>query len=261
MLLENKNTVVYGAGGAVGGAVARTFAREGARVFLAGRTLAKLEHVAAEIRAAGGTAETAQVDAFDARAIEAHFAAASAADGGIDAVFNAVGVGDLPGAPLVDMTCADFKRPIAEAMETNFIIATTAARHMVKRGKGAVLTITALHNRAPIPLFGAGPSAWAAVEALYRSLAVELGPKGLRFGVLCSAGSPDAPNMDRVGDRLAAVYGISRSEMEAGATDSTLLRRFPKLAEVANAAAFYASDYASAITASALNVTCGAVQM
>jgi 3-oxoacyl-[acyl-carrier protein] reductase len=65
MLLENKTAIVYGGSGSVGGAVARAFAREGATVFLAGRTLATLEEVAEEIRAAGGEAETAQVDALD----------------------------------------------------------------------------------------------------------------------------------------------------------------------------------------------------
>ena len=63
MLLENKNAVIYGAGGSVGGAVARAFAREGARVFLTGRNLEPINTLAKEISAAGGTAETAQVDA------------------------------------------------------------------------------------------------------------------------------------------------------------------------------------------------------
>ena len=57
MLLENKTAIIYGAGGAIGGAVARTFAREGAKVFLSGRTLSKVQRAAREIVAAGGTAE------------------------------------------------------------------------------------------------------------------------------------------------------------------------------------------------------------
>ena len=65
MLLRNKRAVIYGGGGAIGGAVARAFAREGARVFLAGRTLAKLEHVARDISSAGGKAAIAEVDALD----------------------------------------------------------------------------------------------------------------------------------------------------------------------------------------------------
>jgi NADP-dependent 3-hydroxy acid dehydrogenase YdfG len=67
MLLRDKNAVIYGGGGAIGGAVARAFAREGAKVFLAGRTLAKLDAMAREISAAGGRAETAELDALDER--------------------------------------------------------------------------------------------------------------------------------------------------------------------------------------------------
>jgi 3-oxoacyl-[acyl-carrier protein] reductase len=78
VLLEGKNAVVYGGGGAIGGVVARAFAREGAKVFLAGRTRAKLEKVAEEIRAAGGVAETAEVDALDERAVDAHADAVAA---------------------------------------------------------------------------------------------------------------------------------------------------------------------------------------
>jgi NADP-dependent 3-hydroxy acid dehydrogenase YdfG len=72
LLLENKTAVIYAAGGAIGGAVARAFAREGARLFLTGRNVAKVDAVAKEIVAAGGVAETAQVDALDEKAVEEH---------------------------------------------------------------------------------------------------------------------------------------------------------------------------------------------
>jgi 3-oxoacyl-[acyl-carrier protein] reductase len=67
-----RNAVIYGAGGAIGGAVARTFAREGAKVFLAGRTRAKVDAVATEISTAGGVVETAQVDALDEHSVARH---------------------------------------------------------------------------------------------------------------------------------------------------------------------------------------------
>lgn len=92
MLLQNKRAVIYGAGGAIGGAVARVFAREGARVFLAGRTRARLDAVAADIAAAGGKAETAQVDALDQRAVEKHADAVAAKTGGIDIFVHAISV-------------------------------------------------------------------------------------------------------------------------------------------------------------------------
>jgi NAD(P)-dependent dehydrogenase (short-subunit alcohol dehydrogenase family) len=71
-LLDGKTAIIYGGGGGIGGGVARTFAREGARVFLAGRTMEKLDAVAKDIRSAGGSAEAAVVDALDEQAVDDH---------------------------------------------------------------------------------------------------------------------------------------------------------------------------------------------
>ena len=90
MLLDSKSAVIYGGGGSIGGAVARAFGREGARVFLAGRTLATLEEVAEAIRATGGAAETAEVDALDEQAVDRHADAVVAESGGIDISFNLI---------------------------------------------------------------------------------------------------------------------------------------------------------------------------
>src|SRR5262249_58043422 len=110
MLLENKNAVVYGAGGAIGGAVARAFASEGARVFLAGRGQASLDRVAAEIAKAGGAAETAQVDALDERAVEAHAAGVAAPAGGIDISFTPIRHRDVHGTPLLPLPYEEVSR-------------------------------------------------------------------------------------------------------------------------------------------------------
>jgi NAD(P)-dependent dehydrogenase (short-subunit alcohol dehydrogenase family) len=112
MLLEGKSAVIYGAGGSIGGEVARTFAREGARVFLAGRTRDKLEAVAADTTAAGGQAEVAEVDALDEQAVDQHADAVAAKAGSLDISFNLITRGDVQGTPLVDMTTADFVGPI-----------------------------------------------------------------------------------------------------------------------------------------------------
>ncbi len=92
MLLENKSAVIYGAGGAIGGAIARAFAREGAKVFLAGRTLASVDAVARDISNAGGVAEAALVDALDEQAIEKHLSTVAEKADGIDISVNAIGI-------------------------------------------------------------------------------------------------------------------------------------------------------------------------
>jgi 3-oxoacyl-[acyl-carrier protein] reductase len=104
VLLERKNAVIYGAGGSIGGAVARAFAREGARVFLAGRTRATLEEIAEAIRSAGGTAETAKVDALDEHAVDEHADAVAAEAGGIDISFNLIAHPYTHGTPRRSMT-------------------------------------------------------------------------------------------------------------------------------------------------------------
>ena len=123
MLLGNKNAVIYGAGGAIGGAVARAFAREGARVFLAGRTLAKLDAVAKDISAAGGVAKTAEVDALDEQAVNKHADAVAAIAGGIDIALNAVGILHVQGPPLAEVTAEDYMHPIKAYTRTNFLTA------------------------------------------------------------------------------------------------------------------------------------------
>src|SRR5262245_4565977 len=109
MLPKNKNAVVYGAGG-VGSAVARAVAREGAKVFLAGRTLAKVEAVVKEIAATGGAAEAAQVDALDEQAIEDHIAKVAGNAVSIDILFNAIGMQDVQGKPLTEMSLEEISR-------------------------------------------------------------------------------------------------------------------------------------------------------
>lgn len=136
MLLENKSAVIYGGGGAIGGAVARAFAREGARVFLAGRTFESLEAVAGEIRSSGGEAEAARVDALDERAVERHLGEVVEQAGSIDISLNAISIlRVLQGTPLVEMSLEDFTSPILTGATTHFLTARAAARRMVEKGR------------------------------------------------------------------------------------------------------------------------------
>ena len=136
MLLKNKNAVIYGAGGHIGGAVARAFAREGAKVFLAGRSLTKLEAVAKDISAAGGMVQTAQVDALDEQSVAEYIAEVVKKSGGIDISFNAIGIEDVQGSPLIAMSFEDFSRPISIATKTQFLTAKAVWPHMIKKNSG-----------------------------------------------------------------------------------------------------------------------------
>lgn len=259
MLLENKNTVIYGGGGPVGSAVARAFAREGANVFLAGRTLTRVEAVAEEISAAGGTAEAARVDALDERAVEEHVAAVAEKAGGIDVLFNAIGMEDVQGTPLLDMPLEDFAHPVIVATRTQFLTARAVARRMAGQGAGVILTITAEPARKAVPNVGGFGVACAAIEGLWRSFAAELGSLGIRLVVVTSAGSPETPAVQEVFELHAEAAGTSLEEYLADSGSGTLLGRLPTLAEVADVATLMASDRASGMTGTIANVTCGSI--
>jgi NAD(P)-dependent dehydrogenase (short-subunit alcohol dehydrogenase family) len=258
MLLEGKNAIVYGAGGGIGGEVARTFAREGARVFLAGRTREPLETVAGDIRAAGGSAEVAVLDALDEQAVDGHAKAVASQTGSIDISFNLITRGDVQGTPLVEMTTADFTRPITTGITTNFITTRAAARQMIEQGSGVILALNSGSAHGSPMMGGTGP-ADATIDTFVRNLAAEVGPQGVRVLGIWTAGVPETLTPEKLGavnSDLAlddAAFQGLLDRLDA----MRMLRRSPRLAQVADTAAFLASDRAAAITASFVNVTSG----
>ena len=260
MLLENKTAVIYGAGGAIGGAVARAFAREGARLFLTGPNVAKVDAVARDIAAAGGVAESAQVDALDEKAVEAHLSTVVERAGRVDISFNAIGPGPTPGrAPLTELAGDAFARPIAFYTSSNFITATAAARRMSGQGSGVIVTLTAVPGRMPANLLGGSAPAWAAVEAFSRSLALEVGPAGIRVVCLRPHAIPETPLIQENFATAAHAAGVSAPQFQAILEQGTLLKRLPTLGEVADTAAFIASDRAGAMTATVANLSAGSI--
>ncbi len=139
MLLDKKTAIIYGAGGAIGSAVARAYAREGGDVHLAGRTKATLEKVADRIQRDGGAAHVTPLDVLDQAAVEQHASAVAAASGGIDICFNATANDDVQGTALLDVQFEDFLRPVTKAVTAHFNIATAVGRHMTHRGHGVIL--------------------------------------------------------------------------------------------------------------------------
>ncbi len=257
MLLEGRHAVVYGAGGALGGAVSRAFAREGAAVFLTGRGLAPLDAVARQIRAAGGAAETAVVDAEAEQAVEEHAQAVIDRAGSLDISINLIGVDHIQGRPLVDMSPAEFTLGLEARVRTHFVTARAAARHMLQQRSGVILMVTATPDRVAIPEVGSFGVANAALEGLTRTLATELSPHGVRVVCLRSAGSPDAAGVREAFGLHAANAGTTLETFTSAREGRILLRRLPTLAEVADVATLMASDQASAMTATIANVTCG----
>jgi NAD(P)-dependent dehydrogenase (short-subunit alcohol dehydrogenase family) len=261
MLLKGKNAVIYGAAGAVGGAVASAFAREGARLFLTGRNLEALETVAKAIATEGGVAETARVDALDEQAVENHATAVAKKAGAIDISFNAIGIPQqgIQGIPLAELSVQSFALPIATYTRSHFLTARAAARRMVERRSGVILMHTPEPARLAAPLVGGMGPAWAAMEALSRALSAELGPQGIRTVCMRTTGIPETATIDVVFGLHAQAIGITREQFQVMIEGMTHRRQSTTLAELGGVAAFVASDRASAMTGSVVNLTGGLI--
>ncbi len=259
LLLHHKSTIIYGAGGGIGSGVAVEFARQGARLFLAGRTREPLERVADQVTALGGQAAVAVLDALDEEAVERHADSVAATAGGLDVSINLISRGDVQGTPLTEMTTEDLLAPVVTGLRTNFLTARAAARRMGRQGSGVILTVTSGSSRGAHPLMGGTGPADAAVESLLRYLAVEAGPQGVRVLGVWTAGVPETFALGHDTNEARRAMGITPEQIEAMIGPRTMLGRAPRLAQVVQSIAFLASDRAAGITGTTLNVTCGLV--
>src|SRR6476661_423437 len=207
MLLEQRVAVIYGAGGPIGGAIARALAREGARVFVAGRTTAKLAAVTAAIRADGGAAEAAVVDALDEQAVGDYVDGVVRQTGRLDISVNVIGYGDIQRS-LLEIKPEEFLQPIANAMRTQFLTARAAARHMIARGSGVILAFGGSGPQT-LPGLGGFKVALDAIEGLRRQWACELGEHGIRVVTLKTGGIPEslAPDFGPREEITASIAG------------------------------------------------------
>jgi len=260
-MLNNKVAVIYGAGGGIGGAVARAFASEGAKVFLTGHNLAPVDAVAKEIIAAGGSAEAAEVDALDEQAVDKHLQSVIDKAGRVDISFNAVGIPDakLLGVPLVDLDAEQFALPITSYATSYFLTARLAARQMIANKSGVIMTVTALHSRTGLPLVGGYGPAQAAKEALTRDLSAELAPRGIRVVGLRPQAMLETGTIKRAFEPRAKATGMTWEQWQQLLASRTHPRRTMTLEEMANVAVFMASDKASGMTGTTVNLTMGSL--
>jgi NAD(P)-dependent dehydrogenase (short-subunit alcohol dehydrogenase family) len=259
MMLQDKVAVVYGAAGAIGGAVARAFAREGATLFLTGRHLAPVEEVANDVVAAGGSAEAAEVDALDEHAIDQHLRSVTDTAGRLDVSFNAVGIPDAEvlGVPLVELDLEGFCLPVTAYARSYFLTARLAARRMLANRSGVIMTVTSVPSRTGTPLQGGYPPAMAAKEALTRDLSAELAPQGIRVVGLRPNGLPETATLREAFEVRATALGMTWERWQGVLAARTHPRRLSTLAELAEVAAFVASDRAGGMTGTTVNLTMG----
>ena len=253
--------MIYGAGGAIGGAVARAFAREGARLSSPAATWRRSRRSPRTSSSAGGSAEAAAVDALDEQAIDDHLQSVIDKAGRVDISFNAIGVPDanILGVPLVDLDVDRFSLPIAAYTTSYFLTARLAARRMIPNRSGVIMTVTALHSRTGIPLVGRlrpgdGRQGIAHARALRRARAARHPRRRPP-----AAGHAGDPHDRRRFEARAAVLGMTWEQWQELLASRTHPRRLMTLAEMANMAVFMASDRASGMTGTTVNLTMGSL--
>ena len=253
MLLQNKNAIFFGAGGSVGGAIARALAKAGARLFLSNRSIEAVKKLSAEIISRGGNAQAYAIDALDETAVNDFVANIAKEAGGIDICFNLINLQDIQGVPLVDLSLEDYTRPVRRAMESHFITGTAAGRVMMKQGSGVILSLTATPGGIGYPLAGGFGPACRLIENISLGLASELGPYGVRVVNIRSGGSPDSTPFVE-----AIKYGGDKAkDFIKKIEDDTMLKKMPLMEDIANTALFLASNMAAGITGVTVDVTCG----
>ena len=252
-ILKNKTAVVYGAG-SIGRAVAAAFAQAGATVFVADHhedTLKKL---------ADKQVLTQRLDVLDEEAVAAFVKTVVQKTGHIDISFCATSThkpGGEQGAALTELCYEDFAMPLIDYTKATFNTAKAVYPYMVRQHSGVIMGMTAVVSQMPLPYTAGFGPAWAAVEAMLRLLAAELGPHGVRTVCLHSAGSEGAV------DKTLAVSNPELEKRVEGWGERwmsrNLLGRGPTLEEVGNMAAFLASDLAGATTGTTVSLTAGMV--
>jgi NAD(P)-dependent dehydrogenase (short-subunit alcohol dehydrogenase family) len=268
-LLDSKHAVLYGGAGGIGAGIARTFIREGAHVHLAGRTPEPLAALAAEL---GDRADYVVLDAGDEQAVEAHLASLPR----LDVSLNLASRGDVQGRPLTELTVEEVMRPVLGA-RTNLVTARAAARRMIEqgsgvergggpergagaeRGGGVILWLTSGSATGAAPGMGGTGPADALTDNYMRQLARENGRHGIRVCGIWTAGVYETFLLDDDTNVSRRASGMTAAQIDELIGGMAALGRAPRLQEVADAAAFLASDRASGTTGTVLNVTAGLV--
>lgn len=252
-MLQNKNAIVYGGGGSLGGAVAKALASSGAKVFLTGRNLSSVQKVADEITASGGVVQFDEVDALNENSVNDHLQRVFQIAGSVDISFNAIGITNVQGVPLVELSANDFVSPITLTMQTQFLTAIAASKAMIVQRSGVILSLTATPGGIGYPFTGGFAPACCALESFSRNLASELGVYGIRVVNIRSGGSPDSRIFEEAINRDPKGMKTVLGKME----EDAMLKRLPSTQDIANVAVFVSSDMAKQITGVTIDVTGG----
>ena len=258
MLLTGKVAIITGGGRGIGRAIARRFAAEGAAVLVAARTESEVRSVAVEIEQGGGRAAYVTGD-VSRQADCAHIVSvAENRLGGVSVLVN--NAGDYgPVKPVEEIAPEEWDRVIAAHLRGAFLLTRLVLPGMYARNSGVILNISSLSAKAAYPWSAPYAAAKAGMLALTRVTAAESARRGVRVNAICPGPVTETKMSKELGMAIGARLGITPEAELAKFLESILQGRGQTAEEIAAAAAFLASEQASAITGQSLNVDGGAV--
>jgi len=255
-LLDGKVALVSGIGPGMGRDLALAFAREGADVALTARTEARVEAVAAEVRALGRRALAIPGSAADETDCKRIVAATEAEFGRIDCLVN-----NAFQQPPFEMLEAQTLDTIRASFEINLFAALRlsqlAAPIMRREGGGTIVMVNSAIMREPLPTMGAYKMAKHALLGMAQQLAAELGPDNIRVNSI-APWYIKGESLDGYFRSVAAEQATTAEAIEADIAAQSALRRLPRSDEISDVAVFLASPLARAVTGQCIDVNCGA---
>lgn len=242
--IKGRVLITAGASG-IGRAMAEAFALDGWRVWVADIDAAALNDVPQTWRAT-------QLDVTDEAAVTRLFSDISAQWGGLDALCANAGTAG-PTAPIEDVSLHDWQRCVAVNMEGAFLAAKYAAPLMKKAGAGAIVLTSSTAGQYGYPYRAPYAASKWAIIGLTKTLAMELGPFGVRANVICP-GSVEGPRMEGVLMREAQAKGMTRDAVYEGYASGTAMGQFVEAHDVANMALFLCGDGARLVSGQVIAV-------
>jgi NAD(P)-dependent dehydrogenase (short-subunit alcohol dehydrogenase family) len=286
--LKDKVAVVFAATGEIAGAVARSFARHGAKVYVTARNLDGAQKLADELNAAAATAatvpaaatgatlpaaataatrpataiaEAAKVDALNEAEIDSFLKKVVADNGKLDIVFNGIAVNysEMGGRPAAtEASFEHFMAPMGKIVGSQFLTSRVAAKYMIQtRTEGTILLLTAAASRSKIPNLVGFSAACAAVEAITRVMAAEWGAEGIKVTCICSGALMETKRISGWIESASKNYGIPVEQIVAQYKAFDILKTSPTLLQLGETAAFLASETGIAFNSHIVDVDCG----
>ena len=259
--LKDKVAVVFAASGDISGAVARSLSQHGAKVYVTARDLDAIKALAREIKAGGGSAEAAKVDALNETEIDDFLKKVVADNGKLDIVFNGIAVdyNEMGGRPPTTMaTFEQFMAPMEKICGSQFLTSRVAAKYMIQtQSEGTILLLTAALSRSKLSNVAGITAASAAVEGMTRVMAAEWGGDGIKVICICPGALMETKRISGWIESAAKQYGIPPEQLVAQYKSFDILKTSPTLKQVGETAAFLASETGVAFNSHIVDVDCG----